>query len=85
MALVVSRRLEEPSSFAASVYVKLGHLITTNESYCHLLFLWPCKGSSLLSARSRAKVRSNWLVIQTYYGDSTASKKKNLEYANASC
>jgi hypothetical protein len=31
---VVFRRLEEPSSFAASVYVESGPLIKTPEFYC---------------------------------------------------
>jgi hypothetical protein len=36
---VVFRRLEEPSLFAASVYVELGPPIKTPEFCCRLLFL----------------------------------------------
>jgi hypothetical protein len=50
---VVFRRLEEPSSFAVSVYVELGLPIKTPEFYCRLLSLWPCKASSLLTAKSK--------------------------------
>jgi hypothetical protein len=50
---VVFRRLEAPSSFAASVYVELGPLIKTPEFCCRLLSLWPCKASSLLTAKSK--------------------------------
>jgi hypothetical protein len=75
---VVFRRLEEPSSFAASVYVESGLLIKTPEFYCRLLFLWPCRVSSLLIARSKANEGLKWLATQTYYGvDSKSSKKKN--------